>query len=571
MSGSKQKKGKQNNIQNLCTHSAPLLSRIPSKLYLASPEHSTLKFQQSKLFRVKRIHSNTLTINERMYGRDVFKIKKTIKIMKYMRKLHVKAEGILYKRVELAKICRFNSKLRSLELEVSNLMFFVNNTGIGVSQVATIQQMFKGFGLNLTSLVLNICFGYGYENEMIVKFTKQLIQNLRKMSNLKSFIFKSKTKFRKELPYESSPIETEEEKWIKLCQTQFQRLKKIENLQLKCSTPPNTAIDCFDKRFSHLSNLKNLEIISFNDKHGKKLVERIKEVKSLSSLTFSYSIEPNDLLALSRDLPNLRRLEIKDDWIFSSTSLTPANRNNSHVTQLLFDIPLEIENKGDSDFVREFIESFKNLQLLKLYLTCPNEDALPIMKTISSLKSLDSLTLGLLLPPSIINKALDVLKKQAKLKKISLLLRPGYSISWTKDYKATFDSLEAFLFQNKSLGHLEMYWERLTPHCMERFITFFKKLPKLESFKLVYTSPFKEHGTNHDQILKDLEAGLREIKNIQFVTINTSCNVCVFRELKGQRKGINPSIKECKGFNHIVIVPGDLGTPFDGEKLTTSN
>ena len=113
--------------------------------------------------------------------------------------------------------------------------------------------------------------------------------------------------------------------------------------------------------------------------------------------------------------------------------------------------------------------------------------------------------------------------------------------------------------QNKSLKHLEVYWEKLLPQYMERFKTFFKNLPRLESFKLVYSTPFETHGANHERILYDLEACLREIKRINFITINTSCGECRFKNIS--------SLREIESFERLEIISEIERTPVSNEKI----
>jgi len=392
------------------------------------------------------------------------------------------------------------------------------------------------------------------------------------MTNLESFSLALKNYRQASNMNEASMdrgITAEEMEISKRYQAQFQRLKRIENLALVMIVPAASALQCLTASFSHLENLRNLQIVSFDKEYGKELIEKIKHVQSLNSVTFYYSFEPEDILSLASELKNLEKIELKDDWLFNAKNMPMipiASMSHNNIADLELDLPLDIDTTDDLNFIVSFLSFFKGLKSLKIFLRCGNEVVLPypVIKAINELINLQEFTFGISTEfGSVIAESFQLLKKITRLKKFSLFMKLNQGNLWNPHIQVLAKSIQEFLLKNKELKYFEFYWEKITAQCMDQFKDVMKSLPKLKIFNLAYTSAFKSHGKNHEDTLDALENGLKLVSNIKEAVVTTACSHYLRKNCDSKGIGISKVLSLNGNFNLFSFKTASLiRTPF---------
>jgi len=540
--------------------------RIPTNKCLIHPTYRYLRKNYNE-FKVKRIHYKRFVLDDSayyFYERDIRKPIRICRKMKYIQSLSLFSSAIY--RIGIEKLVKSIRRLNSIHMKLGNVILFQLQP-----ELHKINSIFRGFRQNVTSIKLEITLGYSISQSFLTLLTKGLVSCLRYMTNLKSFSLALKNYRQASNMNEASldrVITSEEKELSKRYQRQFQRLKKIESLALVLIIPADSALQCFTESFSHFHNLRNLHIVSFDTEYGKQLIDKIKPVQSLNSVTFYYSFEPEDLITLASELKNLSKIELKDDWLFSSKEMPipPTTVSHNNILDLQLDLPLDIDTTDDLNFIMRFLSFFKELRSLKIFLRCGNEVVLPypIIKTINDLTNLQEFTFGISAEfGSVIAESFQLFKKITRLRKFSLFMKLNQGNLWNPHIQVLAKSIQEFLLRNKELSSFEFYWEKITAQCMDQFKDVIKILPKLKTFNLAYTSAFKSHGKNHEDTLDALENGLKLVNNIKEAIVTTACSHYLRKNCDSKGIGISKVLSLNGNFNLFSFKTSSLiRTPF---------
>ena len=366
----------------------------------------------------------------------------------------------------------------------------------------------------------------------------------------------------------------EEDQTLKRYQTQFFRHKKLENLQLKFFNSKYSIFKFLTQQFDHLPNLQNIEIVSIDAKEGKNLIENIKKAKSLRSITLYYHVEPNDLFSILAEIPDLQKLIIKDDWLFINKAmpiLDTLSVLEINLTHLHLDLPMDIDNNNDVQFIVSFLSILDRLCSLKLCLRSITDGSLLyiIAKSINKMRHLQELILGIVVSTEqVADQILQLMKDLNKLQRISIMFRPAPEEIWLLELPSLFRTLTSFITRNKALTELSIFWEKLTPQGMECMRDLIAKLPSLNYLKIVYTSSYKSHGKNHESTMSELEKALKMVKSMNKVTVTTTCQQYTSKNCESKGTGMTQVLalsENIKRFSFQVV--GKAKTPFYGETI----
>lgn len=541
-------------------------ARIPYKFYL-SYKKILYKQDDFKKVWVRQRYHRSLKID----CGECFLISKSSHLLRLAKKLrhlkNIEIENILFShKVSLTNLYHYLRK--TTRITEINLDFGIVYIPQSEAEIARIKATFKSIRANLKKFIVNIFLGFG-ANIILSWLTVSLINIIQPMSKLKIFCLhlprlasKSGTIFQQE-----EDIYDQNSKLIRFYQLKFQRKNKLEALHLPFIINHHPIFTSFTNKFNHLVNLQHLEVASNNIAFGRQLVDQLKSLSHLISLTIYYHIEPNDLLELLDNLPTLRRLTIKDEWIFPETiepEIGYQMQNQSNIEQLELDFPFEIDSEETAIFFTSFLKLFTNLKALKLYICCEGNITLlePISEYINSLEYLKELTLGTFLRSGkVLSLFLKSLRNVKYLEKLAMTFKLSFGGVWDQNIETTFRAIESFLLKNRSLKRLEMYWEKFSIHCMESLREVLKKLPALDYYHLSYISTYSEHGQVHDQMLEILSKILRENKKFEEVSVLTSCPKNFYGGCKQRTNLLNNEIKKIHKYFSIKTTMF-IWTPF---------
>jgi len=533
--------------------------RIPFKFYLISHK-IPYKEDDFRRVRVKQRYHKTLKID----CGDIFLSTNSCSLLRLTKKLkclkNIEIENILFShKVSLTNLYHSLRNLtRLIGIKLDFGMVYIPQSE---AEIARIKSTLKSIKANLKKLIVNIFLGVG-ANIILSWLTVSLINAIQPMNKLKTFCLhlprdasKSGTIFQQE-----EDMYGHNSKLIRFYQLRFQRKTKLESLHLPFIIPHHPIFTSFTNKFNHLSNLKHLEVASPDIAFGKQLVEELKCLKNLDSLTIYYHIEPNDLLELLDNLPTLRKLTIKDEWLFPETiepEIEYQMVNQSNIEQLDLDFPIEIDSEDKAVFFTSFLRIFENLTALKMYICCEGNITLLrlIAEFINGLEFLKELTLGTFLRSGkVLSLFLKSLDQVRNIEKLAITYKLSLGGTWDQNIETTFKAIDNFLMRNKGLKRLEMYWEKFSLNCMEYLRETMKKLSVLDYFKLVYISAESEHGQAHDQILDLVSKALLESRRFEEISVITSCRKNSCGGCKQQTNFLNEEFRKKKKLNNTCNV-----------------
>jgi len=528
--------------------------RIPYKFYLAykklsykEDDYKRVRIQQ-RYHRTLKVDCGEIYLNTRSY--NLLRLSKKLKCLK-----NIEIKNILFShKVSLTNLyhsLRSLTRLIGIKLEFGEVYIPQSE-----AEITRIKSTLKSIKANLKKLIVNIFLGTG-ANIVLSWLTVSIINAIQPMSKLRIFCLdlprhasKSGTIFQQE-----EDMYGQNNRLIRFYQLKFQRKSKLESLHLPFIISHHPMFTSFTNKFNHLLNLRNLEVVSPDIAFGKQLVEELKSLENLVSLTIYHHIEPNDLLELLDNLPTLRKLTIKDEWLFPETiepEIEYQMINQSNIEQLDLDFPIEIDSEDKAIFFASFLRIFENLTALKLYICCEENITFlqPIAEFINNLELLKELTLGTFLRSGkVLSLFLKSLHQIRNLEKLAMTYKLSMGGTWDQNIETLFKAIDNFLLRNKSLKRLEMYWEKFSLNCIEYLRETMQKLAVLDSFHLVYIPADSEHGQTHDQILDVVSKIFIESKQFQEISVITSCRKSSYGGCKQQTNLLNEEFRKKKKLN----------------------
>ena len=568
-------------VKSICPVSDPASSYTSSLVkgsYRPFISHEKILYDHRdfKYLKVKRKHHRKLRIDCNSIYFYISNPHELVKLSKYSKHLHtLEIHAILFSyKVSLTNLYKLMPKLN--RICSVRLYFGIVYLLQSESEISRIRRILSKIRANLTNFFAEIYLGSG-ANAILSWFVRSAINTLNPMQRLK--------RIRIQLPKLASRLGTifnqqddpcdQSEALVRLYQVKFQRLTRLENIHLPFLISHHPMLTCFTNKFSHLPNLKSLEVASYDTPYGKFIAEDLKAIKTLQSLTLYYCLEPEDVLDLLSQLPLLKSFAIRDDWLFSKT-LVPTiksckNYRNIEVTTLLLDFPVEIVDEDDAKLFASFLKQFVKLESLKVYICCEGSINLlnPLMKAICGIANLKDLSLGVFLRSG---KVLSLLLKNmysiTRLERISLTMKLSYGSTWEQTIDGTFKALEGFLHRNKELKCCDLFWEKFTPRCAEYLTEMMDKMHYLELFKLAYVSQYRDHGQAHDQMIATLEKSFKRATNFKKVVVVTSCPSHLYEGCEGRGRDIRRYVglnKVLKSFKFETVT--QVWTPFYNDQL----
>ena len=368
---------------------------------------------------------------------------------------------------------------------------------------------------------------------------------------------------------EAEPLYQDQE--VKLCQKRLQRHRSLADMQIVSLNMTAPILKCFTHNLSHFERLKSIQVISYDNDHGKILIEHLNRIKTLESIVLYNHVEPNDLLTLMANLPHLRKIAIKNDWMFTSKSM-PVLETLKHtkisLTHFHFDFPIEIEDEGDINLIASILNILEKIVSLKLYLCCASGSKLyPVIESVKRLTHLEELIFGISVSTeNIAIRAFSMLNNLANLKTLTLVIKPLNK--WGEEFENLYKSMEDLIMQSKGLRKFRIFWEKLSPLSLKRLVKLISKVVNLDVLEIGYTSSYLKHSKHHENMLLDIEKAVERRTDVKEMKLIVSCPRNNYYSCKGNAILMKEKIIKSKIFKSFRLnLEQEVETSFCGVKL----
>ena len=483
-----------------------------------------------KLFHKKRAYCKKLRflfpgwIDEFVLHRVV----RYVKHMKYVRSLSFENNVWNSK----GFIMRFMQRLRQVN-SVAIEFKFESYLSRARLQKKDVEAIFKSFQRDMLVFKIKFSHIHNVQEDFLFCLLANMTQFLRTAPNLREFSFQiSPDNFDSDrsLIHIQDLLGQRLKHGIETMQRQLQNLTRIESFTfLNCSAFYKSIFDYLLQKFSRLSSLQHLELGGLPVNRIRNIVDEMKLNQSLSSLTFRYVLNPEDALYAVTSLPSLKKFTIREDWMFANKDmplLKTLDPTTINVTSLNFDLPLDINDQGDADFLISFITPFRKLTCLKLYIQS-SFDCSTLITSINNIAKglkLSELALGLTLDNGQqASAALEGLKGVTSLQKCSLMIKPYPKKAWKSDLQSVCKSVIKFIKRNKKIKEFEFYVGKIPPEYLVDVTEVASTLPSLENFKFSFSPIASKHGKNHTNTLKELKRVFKGYNASEKISIQVEC------------------------------------------------
>ena len=326
-------------------------------------------------FRIKRVYHRNFRLNGTIYQfyRGI-KIKplKIVKNMKFLRNLTLTDILEMGTRSLLAISNLMQSLKRTSSLQLKFGCIYDWNDPL---MNKTLKKILLSNKSHLQSFDLQFCLNDDRHSNGF-KLLRLIIKAIQPLHNLKKFnLFLEKQP--PVLPFEVlQPLQNyslTEEKYIRIYQHKFQRLRSLQNLKLKCHVPRFSNFQILSQSLKQFCDLQVLELVLDHLHTTKALLKDLNSLKNLQVLILYYNINPLDLLSISMNSPNIKKLIIREHWIYNPSSfntlaqIPQTSTTASSLLSLHLDCCLKIVDEDNAIFFSKFLGFFGQIRDLKLY------------------------------------------------------------------------------------------------------------------------------------------------------------------------------------------------------------